>query len=1494
MQLSHNRTAARAAPPAISLLHAGTRCARRPERFLIEHSFCMAFSSPNDNPVNLTQVKYGLTGCNGLTWQAHFGDNMQQAQQCHKVIPHRSVMAGLTLAQGPSQMVNRLSDQVHLRLPGMRWRGQPVPLFCCRRTPARPACLPTDRGKYLPAWLVLWPSLLPSLLRSLPLCLLLWLPAALPVNATPQSLPFTPYFDAVGDNDSIADGVVTALAQDGQGLLWIGTQKGLLRYDGYRFRKMQQTLPAKAALGEFITALWAGKDGRIATGSPNDGLTVFDPASLQAESFHHDPKQEHSISAGTIWCISGDASGGLWIGTDQGLDYLAPGSKTFVHYRHVAQDAGSLADNRVRSLLFDRQGRLWVGSADGLQRLLPDGRHLERIASNPQQADSLAGQEVRALFEARDGKLWIGLLKQGAAWLSPDRSQLQRLKPDPARVDALSHGWVVAIAQAQPDQIWLGTAGGGINIVAAGDGKVLQHLHADPAQANSLAHDTIVPLLVDRAGLLWVGTWGGGLQRCNAQNRAFRMFWRTPARPLGSNQADARSMLETQDGRILVGSSDNGIKLLDPVGGTLQAFHPPGKQRDALSDTTITALAQTPDGTLWAGTQQNGVWRLTPGASAWRGTAGLPGAQVIRMLVDQDGGLWVATNSGLARWQSTHNSFESFKTEDGSRMWSPVFALVQDQRRRMWAATDLGLWVLEPGAPFLRNIRPQAGAADSLSSDMVSGLLLDHEDQLWVATALGLDRLQSWDGRQARFSHVNQRLGRSGEALGANLLEDAHGRIWSGEFVLDPKGMRLYPLSKADGYDIGNSAPGAYARTRDGRFLFGGTQGLAMVDPALFQPWEYQPPVVATELKINDKPVPLARLMPQLTLSPEQRDISIEFAALDYSLPQKNRYRFRLQGYDRDWIPDTERRSVSYGNLEPGEYTLQVQGSNRYGEYSMHQLAIPVRVLPALWQTGWFRLTLALVLLGTLYLSFRWRVAHMRGQQATLQRLIDARTADILRLSQIGQELTATLDIEQTLERVYNHVRARLDAHVFRIGIYEEPAAQISFVYEIENSQRAADDKLEMADSQRPAVWCVQHRRELLTASRAELLNYVSNVLPPRAGNEMETIVYLPLLVEMRVIGCLSVQSPRRNAYNKDQIEFLRVLASYTAIAVSNSSAHSQLAAAHHHLQDTQAQLVQSEKMASLGQLVANVAHEINNPIGAVKASGTNIAVALEQTLQALPGLFKLLGPEEEPLFQSLINRAKTPTPMISSREERAITRGICQVLEQNGIGNAHHKAAILTQVHAQAAVEEYLPLLRHPQADFILETAQGIASIISNTGNINLAVAKVSKIVFALTSYSRSSQSGGILEAQLRDGIETVLTIYQSQIKPGVELVREFAELPPLRCRPDELNQVWTNLVHNALQAMNYHGTLSIGLQRQGDEAVVSVSDTGCGIAPAIQGKIFDAFFTTKPIGEGSGLGLDIVKKIILKHQGRIEVKSEVGVGTTFFVYLPFHADLH
>lgn len=339
-----------------------------------------------------------------------------------------------------------------------------------------------------------------------------------------------------------------------------------------------------------------------------------------------------------------------------------------------------------------------------------------------------------------------------------------------------------------------------------------------------------------------------------------------------------------------------------------------------------------------------------------------------------------------------------------------------------------------------------------------------------------------------------------------------------------------------------------------------------------------------------------------------------------------------------------------------------------------------------------------------------------------------------------------------------------------------------------------------------------------------------------------------------------------------------------TALSASNSHLESTLA----DLNATQAQLIQSEKMASLGQLVANVAHEINTPVSAVKLSGESIASALDATLENLPRLYARLDDPSRGLFNQLARRARQPKAALSTREQRAARRETARELAALGVENVDHAARVLVELEAHLAIATYLPLLRHAEAKLVLDTAAGIGSLINGSENINASVNRVSKIVSTLRSFSQAELTGEMTRANLQDGIEAVLEIYQPQLRQGTKVIRDFEIVPALSCLPEDLKQVWTHLIHNALQAMNYQGTLTIGLRRAGNEVLVTVGDSGAGIPEEIRGKIFQPFFTTRPTGEGSGLGLDIVRKIVDKHKGRIDLSSQVGIGSTFSIYLP------
>jgi signal transduction histidine kinase len=317
--------------------------------------------------------------------------------------------------------------------------------------------------------------------------------------------------------------------------------------------------------------------------------------------------------------------------------------------------------------------------------------------------------------------------------------------------------------------------------------------------------------------------------------------------------------------------------------------------------------------------------------------------------------------------------------------------------------------------------------------------------------------------------------------------------------------------------------------------------------------------------------------------------------------------------------------------------------------------------------------------------------------------------------------------------------------------------------------------------------------------------------------------------------------------------------------------------------------LLDSEKMISLGQQLAGIIHEINTPLGAIKSSSLNMQLSLKEVLEKLPKLFEMISDENVKfLFFKLLEQSANETITLSTREERKLKKELTAEIERLGIEDARDIATKFTKVKIYKDIQEYLPLIQSEHRDFIFDTAYQMSDLQSNNENISIAVKKSTKMIKAIKSYARYDHTEEMSSINLKDSLETVLTIYHNQIKQGTELIRDYDDVEDIMCYSDELNQVWTNLIHNALQAMDFKGTLTVSIKDNSDYQIVSIKDTGCGIPEDIKNKIFDAFFTTKPAGVGTGIGLDILKKIVDKHNGKIEFDSTVDVGSEFRVYLP------
>ena len=328
-------------------------------------------------------------------------------------------------------------------------------------------------------------------------------------------------------------------------------------------------------------------------------------------------------------------------------------------------------------------------------------------------------------------------------------------------------------------------------------------------------------------------------------------------------------------------------------------------------------------------------------------------------------------------------------------------------------------------------------------------------------------------------------------------------------------------------------------------------------------------------------------------------------------------------------------------------------------------------------------------------------------------------------------------------------------------------------------------------------------------------------------------------------------------------------------------------------LKTTQSQLVMSEKMAVLGQLVAGIAHEINTPLGAIRSSAVNSNDVLNEVLFKLPLLFQNLSAAHQADFFRLLEKSLQSHERLPASEGRQFKRQLQRQLNKAAVAQADRIADWLIDMEIYREIDSFLSLFQEPNSELIVQIAYELSGLQKSNRNIIIATERASKVVFALKNYSRQNETNQKAVIQLIDGLETVLTLYHRQLKDKVEILRQYETVPLLWCYPDELNQVWSNLIHNALQAMQGQTTeqltFMVACQMADNQPhiTVHITDNGPGIPPDIQSRIFEPFFTTKAAGEGSGLGLDICQKIVAKHNGFIKVASQPGQ-TTFTVWLP------
>ncbi len=854
----------------------------------------------------------------------------------------------------------------------------------------------------------------------------------LPTPADAQSPDLR--FERISIDQGLSQNSVYALMQDRLGFLWIGTDDGLNRYDGYRFEVLRSRLGDPASLSHNrVRTLCEDSDGGLWIGTRNGGLNRYDRSSRTVTRYRHDPSDPDSLASDVVWTVFLDRGGTLWVGTSRGLDRLVPSAGgSFRHLSHIPEDPSTIGHPVVRSLFEDRAGNLWIGTKRGLDRLDSGRRSLRRHVPQP-EGDDGGYNSIGAIHGDSRGRLWLGTW-DGLMRFDPGTTAFSFYDTDPSLPEGLNPS-VRDIHEDAEGILWLATEGRGLLLFDPRSETFLATVVHDPLRASSLSGDEVKVFLQDRSGAFWVGTSAAGLNKLDSAAKEFAHYRSDPAVPGGLSDDMIMAIHEDRAGTLWIGTRNGGLHRAAPgritagragrrsgvlAAGAVESFRADPRDPKSLARNDVRVILEDAAGVLWVGTEAGGLHRLEgDGFIRYRhdplDPATLRDNDVWALYEDTGRTLWVGTyGGGLSRYDPERDAFHHYSHEEedpGSLVNDVVRAIFEDDEGALWIGTHDGLDRLEPGrnrrsgAPAFRHHRHDPRDPASLSSGEVLSIHQDAAGTLWIAThGGGLNRLLT--ATDASFRAYTEADGLPSNVV-YGILEDQTGRLWMstnrGLSRFDPDAELFRNYDVADGLQGLEFNSGAYFLGTGGEMFFGGIHGLNVFRPDHIEDNPYVPPVALTSFRKFNQEVALdtdPALLSSVTLRHHDSVFSFSFSALSYVAQSKNQYAYRLVGFRDQWTELGTKRDVTFTNLDPGAYTLEVRASNNDGVWNDDGLSLAVFVEPPFWRTWWFRAAVAFALAGFMW---GWYLARTRS----IRRHNRALTAEIVERRRAEGELAA-------------------------------------------------------------------------------------------------------------------------------------------------------------------------------------------------------------------------------------------------------------------------------------------------------------------------------------------------------------------------------------------------------------------------------------------------------------------------------------------------------
>ena len=876
-------------------------------------------------------------------------------------------------------------------------------------------------------------------------------------------------FDNLGIEQGLSNSRGETIVQDENGFMWFGTYDGLNRYDGYEFSVYKNNRDDKNSLSNnTVIALFKDRDGMIWIGTSGGGLEKFDPTTEKFTHYQHDPDNPNSLSSNVIPenAIYQDHAGNIWIATkSNGLNRLDPVTQNFTRYLHNPDDPGSISSDKPRGFYEDaRTGLLWVGTRDaGLNSFNPETEQFTRYQHDLDNPNSLSGNNITSIVGEGSKRIWITTRKDGLNAFDLQSNTFTRfpILPDDPDVESLND---LNIAfQDSSGILWIGTNGGGV-VRFDPDQQLFSRYKKDISNPDSLGSDFIRSIYEDKSGLIYIGNSGGGISKLNPRPPKFAHYKPEPNNPNSLRDGFVLSVYEDRSGTLWVGN-DRVLNRFDRKTGQFTFYKNDPDNPHSISVGSVMATHEDEHGILWFGTFFGGLNRFDPKTEQFKAYLhdpknpdSLSNDIVLSLHQDKSGIFWLGTRGGgLNRFDPNTERFKSYQQnpdDPQSLSENDVYVVYEDREGMLWLGTrNGGLNRFDPKTEQIKRYEHDPADPKSVGGNIVSSIYEDEAKTLWVGTSGGLSKL---DRNTDTFSHYTEKQGLPNNGI-QGILADDSGNLWlstnSGLSRFNPQTETFRNYDVLDGLQSNEfNRFGVYFKSKSGETFFGGINGFNAFYPDQIKDNPFIPPIVLTEFQLFNETVSIGGDSPlqnpinqtdSLTLSYSQNIFSLGFSALDFTTPKKNRYRYRLEGFESDWTKaSSKRRFVTYTNLDPGDYTFRVQGSNGDGIWNNEGVALNITITPPWWQTWWFRLLMVLLFVILVSSVFFWQRRSAKFRERLLKDKVAERTHKL-------SELNAQLETSNQEKSIFLTDLQQQTAELHRVN--EE---QKSFSYSVSHDLR--------------------------------------------------------------------------------------------------------------------------------------------------------------------------------------------------------------------------------------------------------------------------------------------------------------------------------------------------------------------------------------------------------------------------------------------------------